>query len=59
MSTMKREPLASMLQGGDRRSIGNSNRVAALILRQPHRFAELIECMRSEDPVVRLRAADG
>ena len=47
-----------MLEGGDRRSIGKSNQVAARILRQPSRLAELIECLWSEDPVVRMRAAD-
>jgi len=47
-----------MLQGGDRRSIGNSNQVVAQILRQPDRFSELIECLWSDDPIVRMRAAD-
>jgi hypothetical protein len=46
------------LQGGDRRSLGNSNRVAAIILRQPDRLAELIECLWSSDSIVRMRAAD-
>ena len=55
---MKRAPFSWMLQGGDRRSIGRSNLVAARILGQPHRLAELIECLRSDDPVVRMRAAD-
>ena len=49
---------AKTLAGGDRRSIGNSNRVAAVVLRQPDRLAEVIECLRSPDPVVRMRAAD-
>ncbi len=53
-----REPLNRMLRGGDRRSIGNSNRVADLILRQPDQFAELIHCLWSDDPIVRMRAAD-
>jgi hypothetical protein len=52
------EPFSLMLQGGDRRSIGNSNRVAALILQQSDRFAELIECLWHADSVVRMRAAD-
>jgi hypothetical protein len=46
------------LQGGDRRSLGNANRIAAHVLKNPARFTELIECMWSDDPVVRMRAAD-
>jgi hypothetical protein len=52
------EPFSVTLQGGDRRSIGNSNRVAALILRQPERLAELMECLWNGDAIVRMRAAD-
>jgi hypothetical protein len=47
-----------MLKGGDRRSIGRSNEVKELVLRQPERFAELLKCLWDEDPVVRMRAAD-
>jgi len=47
-----------MLKGEDRRSIGRSNEVTKLVLRQPGRFAELVECLWSEDPIVRMRAAD-
>jgi hypothetical protein len=53
-----REPFSLALKGGDRRSIGNSNRVAAVILRQPDRLTELIEGLWSGDPIVRMRAAD-
>jgi hypothetical protein len=55
---MKREPFRRTLQGGDRRSIGNSNRIAAHVLRNPRELPELIECLWSDDPVVRMRAAD-
>jgi HEAT repeat protein len=55
---MRRQRLADMLGGGDRRSIGKSNEVAKLILSEPKRFAELIECLWDEDPIVRMRAAD-
>jgi hypothetical protein len=51
-------PFSLTLQGGDRRSIGNANRVAAIILRQPDRVAELMACLWSDDPIVRMRAAD-
>src|ERR1700729_3699067 len=53
-----REPFNLTLKGRDRRSIGNSNRVAELVLRQPDRLPELIECCWDADSVVRMRAAD-
>ena len=55
---MAQTTLSSILQGGDRRSLGQANHVAALILGQPKRFTELLECLWSDDPVVRMRAAD-
>jgi hypothetical protein len=47
-----------MLKGGDRRSIGKSNQIAKLVLSNPERFAELLECFWDENPIVRMRAAD-
>lgn len=55
---MKAERFDRVLKGGDRRSIGASNQVAAQVLEQPERFPELIECLWSDDPIVRMRAAD-
>jgi hypothetical protein len=55
---MPRPSLAAVLGGGDRRSIGSSNEVAALVLEQRKRFPELIACLWSDDPIVRMRAAD-
>jgi HEAT repeat protein len=55
---MAHTTLSSILQGGDRRSLGRANHVAALILVQPKRFPELLECLWCDDPVVRMRAAD-
>jgi hypothetical protein len=55
---MAHTTLSSILQGGDRRSLGRANQVAALVLGQPKRFPELLECMWCDDPVVRMRAAD-
>jgi HEAT repeat protein len=46
------------LSGGDRRSIGRSNDIVAQILKQPALFRRLVEGMESEDPIVRMRAAD-
>lgn len=55
---MSRQKIADMLEGKDRRSIGRANEVARLVLRQPRRFRELIECLWNENPVLRMRAAD-
>src|SRR5437016_12916314 len=55
---MRSHAIAAMLKGADRRSIGRSNEVKKLVLRQPGRFAELFKCLWNEDPVVRMRAAD-
>ena len=55
---MPRPSLAAFLGGGDRRSIGSSNELAALVLEQPKRLPELIACLWSDDPIVRMRAGD-
>ena len=55
---MSSQPISALLKGGDRRSIGRSNFVVKLVLRAPKRFGELIECLWSDDPIVRMRAAD-
>lgn len=55
---MPSQPISALLEGGDRRSIGRSNHVVNLVLRQPRRFAELVECLWSDDSIVRMRAAD-
>ena len=52
------QSLRRMLQGGDRRSIGKANQVAARILGNSSEFHQLIECLWDEDPIVRMRAAD-
>jgi hypothetical protein len=38
--------------------MGRSYEVVKLVSRTPRRFAELIQCMWSDDPIVRMRAAD-
>lgn len=55
---MPRLGLAAILGGGDRRSIGRSNEVAELVLAHRERLPELIACLWSDDPLVRMRAAD-
>jgi hypothetical protein len=50
--------ILKILEGGDRRSIGKSNEVAALVQRHPDLFAVLISGMTRDDPLVRMRCAD-
>ncbi|HME12870.1 MAG TPA: hypothetical protein VKF79_08420 [Candidatus Acidoferrum sp.] len=50
--------LASLLAGGDRRSLGRVNAVITLLRNNGRLFPELLQFMWSDDPVVRMRAAD-
>jgi hypothetical protein len=50
--------LLDKLAGGDRRSIGQSNEVTALVLRRPALFRQLMAGLRHSDPLIRMRAAD-
>ena len=50
--------LADELRGGDRRSIGKSNIVVGRIVRDPARFAGIIDGLTDDDPLVRMRCAD-
>jgi len=52
------KPLLKRLRGGDRRSVGNSLEVAADVLANPRLFPELFGGMLSDDPIIRMRAAD-
>jgi hypothetical protein len=56
-SSMPRKNILGSLKGGDRRSIGRAEEVAAAY-RNFARFPELIRGLWSEDPLVRMRAAD-
>ena len=55
---MAAKNILSLLAGGDRRSIGRADEVAAAVSRNPRLFSELMEGLWSEDPLVRMRAAD-
>jgi len=46
------------LKGGDLRSIGKAEEVVADIFKNPALFGEVFEGMLSDDPVIRMRAAD-
>jgi HEAT repeat protein len=55
---MPRKNILLILQGGDQRTIGRSDQVAAIVSKDPGLFPKLIAGLWSEDPVVRMRAAD-
>jgi hypothetical protein len=55
---MDNRAVLHMLGGGDRRSIGRSNQVLAVIRRRPALFPALIGGMHHADERVRMRAAD-
>lgn len=46
------------LAGGDRRSLGRAEEVVGEVLSRPELFDALIACILSDDPIVRMRAAD-
>lgn len=50
--------ILELLAGGDRRSIGRSDEVVRLVLRQPEKFTELFQGFYIDDPIIRMRTAD-
>lgn len=50
--------LRRKLAGGDRRSIGRANAVAAQAARSRVEFGELIAGLSDSDPIIRMRSAD-
>jgi hypothetical protein len=52
---MKKQAVLGLLKGGDRRSIGRSNHLVALIRRCPTLFPVLIDGMHDADGLVRRR----
>jgi hypothetical protein len=55
---MPRKNILTLLSGGDRRTIGRSNQVVAMVSNDPKLFPGLIAGLWSADQVVRMRAAD-
>lgn len=53
-----RKNIRGLLQGGDRRTIGRADEVAAIVSGDPKLFPQLIGGLWSEDALVRMRAAD-
>jgi hypothetical protein len=56
--SMPRKNILLLLEGGDRRTIGRSDQVVAIVCKDPRLFPELIAGLWSEDALVRMRAAD-
>src|SRR5205085_1678202 len=50
--------ILSLLKGGDRRSIGRADQIAAMVLKNPRLFPGLIFGLWHGDPLIRMRAAD-
>jgi hypothetical protein len=55
---MPRKHILALLRGGDKRSIGRANQVAAMVSADRRLFAELIEGLWADDPLIRMRTAD-
>lgn len=55
---MLRRSILALLEGGDRRTIGRSDQVAAIVSDQLELFPKLIAGLWSAHPLVRMRAAD-
>jgi hypothetical protein len=55
---MPTKDILARLEGGDRRMIGRADEVAALVSKNPRLFPRLMEGLWSENPLVRMRAAD-
>jgi hypothetical protein len=47
-----------MLGGRDRRSIGNSDRVAGMITSHPEQLPHLVDLLWDSDPIIAMRSAD-
>lgn len=55
---MPRKNILQILEAGDRRTIGRSNEVVTIVLKDPELFPQLIDGLWSDNPLVRMRAAD-
>jgi HEAT repeat protein len=55
---MPARKILDLLEDGDRRSIGRSDQVATMVSKNLELFPNLIEGLWSQDPLVRMRAAD-
>jgi hypothetical protein len=58
LRSMARKDILALLEGGDRRSIGQADRVAKMVFDDLDLFPELMAGLWSDYPLVRMRAAD-
>ena len=50
--------IKALLIGSDRRSIGKSDEIVSLVVKNEKLFDELFDCLKSNDKVIRMRASD-
>jgi len=50
--------ILEQLKGGDLRSIGKSNEITILVIKNPKLFQEVFKGMTDSDPLIRMRSAD-
>lgn len=55
---MPKKSILALLEGGDRRSTGRADQVAAAVAANTRLFPELMAGLWADDPLVRMRAAD-
>jgi len=55
---MPRNKILALLEGGDRRTIGRSDQVVAIVSRDAKLFPQMIAGLWSKDRLVRIQAAD-
>jgi hypothetical protein len=55
---VSRNNVLRLLEGGDRRTIGRADQVAAIVAKSLRLFPKLIAGLWSADPLIRMRAAD-
>lgn len=55
---MRHSPILDQLRGGDRRSIGRVPHVVRVVSKNRELTGELIVGLVSDDPIIRMRAAD-
>lgn len=58
MTDMDSIGILDKLKGGDRRSIGKADEVVADVIRDPVLFGEVFTGLKSDNPLLRMRAAD-
>jgi hypothetical protein len=56
--SMPKKNILALLGGGDRRSIGRADQVVQMVSKNQALFAELMNGLCSQEPLIRMRAAD-